>query len=79
MGERGMVQALLDFDRSKIRRQDAVISLKAIAYEIGVGRSTLHRWLIEMKITLPHWGPAEKSPVFLPRGRIAMLKTLYFG
>ncbi len=81
MGERNsnMVNELLDFDRSKVRRQDAVISWKAIAFETGVGRSTLQRWGISAGIELPHWGPAEKSPVFLPRGRIAILRTLYFG
>lgn len=74
-----MIAQLLDFDRAKVRRQDAVISWKAIAFETGVGRTTLQRWCDEKGITLPHWGPAEKSPVFLPRGRIAILKTMYFS
>lgn len=79
MGGNGMAAQLLDFDRSKVRRQDAVISLKALAYELGIGRSTLHRWLLKEKIELPHWGPSETSPVFLPRQRIVILKTLYFA
>jgi len=78
MGD-GMLDKLLDFDASKIRRTEAVISWKALAYEVGVGRSTLQRWCESKRITLPRWGPAEKSPVFLPRQKLMILKSLYFA
>ncbi len=74
-----MVEQLLAFDRSKVRRQDAVISWKSIAYEVGVSVDTLQRWCDGKEITLPRWGPRPTSPVFLPRGRIVILKTLYFA
>lgn len=71
--------ALLDFDRSKVKRTEAVISWKTLAFEIGVGRSTLQRWCEENGIVLPHWGPRSLSPVFLPRQKIVILKALYFA
>lgn len=82
MGERGMGElkvALLSFDRTKVRPSEAVISWKAIAGEVGVGRTTLQRWCEEVGIELPHWGPKRLSPVFLPRQKIVILKALYFA
>lgn len=82
MGEREMDALkgqLRVTDRSKVKRSEAIISWKAIAFEVGVGRSTLQRWCEETGITLPRWGPAETSPVFLPKGKIAILKALYFA
>jgi len=74
-----LIEKLLDFDRSKVKRTEAVISWKALAFEVGVGRSTLQRWCESESIVLPHWGPAGKSPVFLPKGKIVILKSLYFA
>jgi hypothetical protein len=74
-----MVKQLLDFDRSKVRRAEVVISWKAIAFELGVSEDTLQRWCVAQRISLPHWGPARRSPVFLPRQKIVILKNLYFA
>lgn len=79
MGEREMVEQLLDFNIAEISREEAVISWKALAFEVGVSKATLQRWCIGKGIELPHWGPADQSPVFLPRGKIVILKTLYFA
>jgi len=77
--ERGMIQQLLKFDRIKVKRNEAVISWKTLAFEVGVSKTTLQRWFEARGIELPRWGSTPRSPVFLPRGRIAILKVLYFG
>lgn len=74
-----MMDQLLDFDVVKVRREEAVISWKTLAFEVGVSKATLQRWCRERRIVLPHWGSADRSPVFLPRGKIVILKTLYFA
>jgi len=80
--ERGvdaLKRELVKIKPSTVRRSEAVVSWKAIAYDVGVGRSTLIRWCEANGIRLPHYGPANKSPVFLPRGKIMILKDLYFA
>lgn len=79
MGEREMVEKLLEFDRAKLRRDDIVVSWKELAFEVGVSPSSLQTRCRDLGVTLPRWGPADKSPVFLPRGKIMILKALYFA
>ncbi len=74
-----MVEKLLDFDRLKVRPEEAVVSWKSLAIELGVSEYSLQRRCRELGITLPRWGPKPTSPVFLPRGRIVILRTLYFA
>ena len=70
---------LLDFDRSRVRPEDCLISWKAIAAEMGISPDTLQRWCDDHSIALPHWGPFPRSPVYLPRAKVVVLRTLYFS
>ena len=79
MGEREMVDKLLEFDPLKVRRDEAIVSWKLIAAELGVSEDSVQRRCRELGIKLPRWGPRPTSPVFLPRGRIVILRTLYFA
>jgi len=74
-----MVEQLINIDAAKFQRRDIVVSWKSIAFEIGVSKATLQRWCEANGIDLPHWGPLKRSPVFLPRAKIVILKTLYFA
>jgi hypothetical protein len=82
MGEQmgdGLMDKLLDFERAKVRRSDCLISWKSIAFEIGVSEDTLQRWFDGRGVRLPRWGGRTRSPVFLPRGKIVILKALFFA
>ena len=71
---------LLDFDRTRVRPDECVVSWKGLAREVGVSEDTLQRWCAQHRIELPRWGPfALKSPVFLPRVKVQILRELYFG
>ncbi len=74
-----MVEQLLNIDPARLARKDVLVSWKEIAFEIGVSEDSLQRRCEELGITLPRWGPRPTSPVFLPRGKILILKTLYFA
>lgn len=78
--EERLVDKLLDFDRTRVRREECVITWKAIADELGVSEDTIQRWCDANHLQLPRWGPpGRRSPVFLPRGKIMILKSLYFS
>lgn len=79
MGDREMVEQLQGIDPAKFAPKDVVISWKCLAHEIGVSQDSLQRRCLKLGIKLPRWGPRPTSPVFLPRGRIVILKTLYFA
>lgn len=74
-----MVEQLTNIEAAKFARKDVVITWKELAEEIGVSEDSLQRRCFELGINLPRWGPRPTSPVFLPRGRIVILKTLYFA
>lgn len=74
-----MVEQLTNIEPAKFARKDVVVSWKAIALEIGVSEDSIQRRCVELGIILPRWGPRPTSPVFLPRGKIVILKTLYFA
>lgn len=71
---------LLNFDRTTMKRTQCLVSWKEIAFEVGVGESTLRRWALDKEVELPRWGPpGGKSPVFVPRSKVAVFKALLFG
>lgn len=76
--EERLVDKLLDFDRTRVRRDECLVSWKAIAYEIGVSEDTIQRWFSARRLTLPKWGNRDRSPVFLPKGKLLILRTLFF-
>ena len=78
--DQGLRRDLLDFDRTRVKPDECVISWKALSRELGVSEDTLQRWCAQHRIELPRWGPfALKSPVFLPRVKVQVLKSMYFG
>jgi hypothetical protein len=79
MGEREMIEQLNNIDPARLTRKDVVITWKELAEEVGVSDDSLQRRCLELGINLPRWGPRRTSPVFLPRGKIVILKTLYFA
>ena len=80
MGEREMVEQLLDFDRAKVRRQDCLVTWKEIADELGVSEDTLQRWCKAMGIEFPRFGPSSsRARVYLPKTKITVLRTLYLA
>ena len=70
---------LLDFNPHEYKREQCIVTWKCLALEVGVGEDTLQRWFAARKIELPRWGPHDNSPVFLPKGRVMVLRVLYFG
>lgn len=77
---KGLVEQLLDFDRTRVKRDECVISWKALANEMGVSEDTLQRWCVRLGIILPRWGPAgPRAQVYLPKGKLMLLKASYFG
>jgi hypothetical protein len=79
MLRKDLLDQLMDFDRTKLRPDECVISWKKLADELGVSEDTIQRCLDGQRVTLPRWGPKDNSPVFLPRGKIVILKALYFA
>jgi hypothetical protein len=70
---------LLGFNPHEQKREECVITWKCLALEVGVSADTIQRWFTIRQIQLPRWGPFDNSPVYLPRVKMAVLKTLYFG
>lgn len=82
IGENGMERLkreLAKIKASEVKKSEALVTWKAIAFEMGLSRSTLIRWCEANGIQLPHYGPAKKARVFLPKGRLMILKELYFA
>lgn len=79
MGRKDLAEQLLDFEATRLRREDCIITWKAIADELGVSEDTVQNWFTQRDLKLPRWGSRERSPVFLPKGKIVILKALYFA
>jgi hypothetical protein len=80
MDAKDLLEQLLDFDRSRVKKDDCLVSWKAIAGEVGVSEDTLQRWCLAHDLELPRWGPPGKlSPVFIPRAKVHVLKKVLFG
>ncbi len=74
-----LVKVLLDFEPSEQEPANIVRSMKALADAAGFSVKTVRRTLEKYGVQLPVWGtPGGSAPVFLPKGKLMVLRALIF-
>lgn len=75
-----LVEQLVDFDPCGQKVEHVLIGWKAIAEAVGFSEDTVQRYCVRLKIVLPKWGPPGlRTPVFLPRQKVTILRKLIFS